>query len=69
MRIPNLIAIALMALTVLILQGCGRKGSLFMEASKPAPAAQLQAVQPLAIPAQSQPVPSATLQNQPEPKK
>ena len=69
MRIQNIIAVGLIALLVLTLQGCGRKGVLFMDAPKPAPAAKAQAVQPLAIPAQSQPVPSPTLQNLPEPKK
>jgi len=69
MRIPNIIAVGLITLSVITLQGCGRKGPLFREAPKPAPVAQPQAVQPLAIPVQSQPVPSSTLQNQPELKK
>ena len=71
MRIPNLIAISFLALTVSMLQGCGRKGPLFMQPPKPAPAAQLQTqpAQPLDIPVQSQAVPSPTMQNQPKPTK
>lgn len=69
MRIPSIIAIGLITLTVFTLQGCGRKGPLFLEAPKPAPAKQAQTIQPLAIPAQSQPAASPTLQNQPEHKK
>ncbi len=69
MRIQNIIVVGLITLSVITLQGCGRKGPLFMDAPKPAPVAQPQAVQPLAIPAQSQPVPSPTMQDQPEPQK
>jgi predicted small lipoprotein YifL len=69
MRIQNIIAISFIALTVLTLQGCGRKGALFMEAPKAAPMVKPQVVQPVAVPAQSQPVPAPTLQSQPETKK
>ena len=72
MRIKNIITISLIALTVLMLQGCGRKGALFMEAPKATPMVKpqvVQPVQPVAIPAQSQPVSAPTLQTQPETKK
>jgi hypothetical protein len=66
MRIQNIIIVSLIALTVLMVQGCGRKGALFMEAPKATPMVKPQAVQAVAVPAQSQPVPAATLQTQPE---
>ncbi len=75
MRIPNIITVSFITLLIITMQGCGRKGPLFMVAPKPAPVAQpqkvleTQPVQPLVIPIQSQPVPSPTLQNQPEPEK
>ncbi len=71
MRIQNIIAVSLVTLLIITLLGCGRKGPLFMVAPEPAPVVQPQpqAVPPLAIPEQSQPVPSPTLQNQAEPKK
>ncbi len=69
MRIPNIIAVSFITLLIITLQGCGRKGPLFLEAPKPAAVAPPQKAQPLAIHAQSQPVSSPTLQNQPEPKK
>lgn len=71
MRIPNFIAISFIALAILMLHGCGRKGALFMQPPAPAPAAQpqTQAAQPMAIPAQSQPAPTSILQTQSEPTK
>lgn len=69
MRIQNLIVISFIVLSVLMLQGCGRKGALFMEAPKATPMVKPQPVQPVAVPAQSQPVPAPTLQTQPETKK
>lgn len=69
MRIQNIIAITFIVLTILTLQGCGRKGALFMETPKATPMVKPQAVQPAAITAQSQPVPAPTLQTQPETRK
>ena len=69
MRIPHLIAISCLALIIFMLQGCGRKGPLFMEAPKVATMVKPAETQTMAIPAQSQSVASPTLQNQPEPTK
>jgi predicted small lipoprotein YifL len=69
MRIQNIIAISFIALSIFMLQGCGRKGALFMEAPKATPMVKPQLVQPVAIPVQSQPVSASTLQTQSETKK
>lgn len=57
MRIPQLIAISCLALTIFMLQGCGRKGPLFME---PTPVKPVPTASPILNPA---------VQTQPETKK
>jgi len=64
MLISKTTAAGIMLLLALLLQGCGRKGPLFMPqvAAKPVAAEKAQAESSPAI--QSQPVPSQPLPNQ-----
>lgn len=65
MRTHYIIAVVIMLLLALQLQGCGRKGPLYLQQKPAAPAqpSSSQAVLPVSQPAVAQPAQSAVLQS------
>ena len=62
MRARNVIAVVIMLLLAVLLQGCGRKGPLYLQAKPVAPAAAVQPVLQMP-PAQSAVVAPPTVPN------